>query len=445
MTKNGLLAALQTLASNFIRVPFPEDRPFDGFAFMGKSGIEVGVMRDDLQQYVGFKANAIPAIHTLATELRRSDPDYSGNIDIAKFQEITTKALIAVFLEVGASDLSVLETHLASVRLYIAKRWSVMRIDRYFIVPCILTPYESQSFSVGPVKFQNIDNFISTYKSRFDLMRFDLAITLYREEMDRRAACWVTEIRVSGRELKKAQTVADMATDIALASLQLLHPSLLRNAARITGRTNPVVRMDVSFDTQDIYGGTRNIEPGKWMSADVFTWFIGEHQQFLDSAGRRIEAYINGGSKLPRLEQSWCDAALWFHEGAADFLKTVSVAKMETAIEVLLWAESTKGSKNRIRKVFKAFRNLDPHSHIADGLPTVDELTSRIVTARSRVLHGTLSTLEAETEDEYQIAQQLVQQFLIAYSLQLDDYLQYSNAKDDTDAFLDWVHNKLFP
>lgn len=444
LKKDALLDELQTLASDFIRVPFPEARPFDGFAFIQQSGIAIGQMRDDLQQYVGFKAAALPALQALANGIRQSDLEYSRNIDDSKFQEITMAAVIAMFLKVEDSALLVRETHLATIRLHIANRWSMMRIDRYFVVPCFLTPYKSASFSVGPVKFQHIEDFISTRQNQFDHMRFQLAVKPYLEEMERRAACWVTVIRVPNRELKKAQNVADMATDIALASLQILHPSLLRNVARITGRTSPVVRMDVSFDAQDIYSGMQNLQPGNWMSADVFTQFIREHEQFLHSAGRRIATYINGGSKLPQLEQSWCDAALWSHEGAADFLKTISVAKMETAIEVLLWAESTKGSNNRIRKVFKAFRNLEPNNQIADGFPTVEELTRRIVTARSRILHGTLSTLEAETEEEHQVAQMLVQQLLIAYSMQLDDYLQDPDAKDETDAFLDWVHKKLF-
>ena len=39
------------------------------------------------------------------------------------------------------------------------------------------------------------------------------------------------------------------------------------------------------------------------------------------SVGRRIDAYVHGGSKLPNLEQAWCDAAYWFHEGLAETLE----------------------------------------------------------------------------------------------------------------------------
>ncbi|MHB8390671.1 MAG: hypothetical protein ACYDBH_14005 [Acidobacteriaceae bacterium] len=444
MADEDLVRHLQELASNFVRIPLPKERPFDGTAFARQSGIAIGHMRVDLEQYVGFTAVAVPALQALSTGLRSADPQYRLNADKTKFQEVTTSAVLAM-LDTEPSGVVVGQSHLAFVRLQIANWWSAQCQDRYFAIPCILTPYQSKPFSVGPVKFQRATDFVSTRQPQFDALRFDLAMGSYLEQMDHRAAHWIAEVRVTGRELMQAQAVADLATDVALASVQILNPPRLRNAARITGRSNPVVRVNVSFDTTDIYVGVVNLEPGRLMSPDAFDQLIQQQQQFLDSAGRRIATYINGGSGLPQLERSWCDAALWFHEGVADILNTVAVAKMETAIEVLLYAESTNGGNQRIRSVFNAFRNLGPKDSIGNGLPTVEMLAKKIVEARSRILHGTLSTLGADTDEERQIAQDLAQQLLIVYSLHLDDFLKDPGAQDDTDAFLGWVHKKLFP
>jgi hypothetical protein len=69
------------------------------------------------------------------------------------------------------------------------------------------------------------------------------------------------------------------------------------------------------------------------------------------------------------------------------------VAKLETAIEVLLGAESTKLSKKRMCQAIRAFygrKETDPLA--TDASIDVKQFVEGIVGARSRILHGTLST-----------------------------------------------------
>jgi hypothetical protein len=443
MTDNELIARLQTLASNFLRVPFPKERPFDGATFTSNSGIVIGHPRLDLEEFVGFTATSAPALLELANGLRSADPQYKANSEKTKFKAATTSAVLTV-LQSEPAGVAIGATQLASVRLHLANWWSTQLHDRCFPIPCVLTPYQSKAFSIGPVKFQYARDWDSARKPQFPAFEYGIAMNSYFEQIGHRAAHWIAEVRIAGRELSKAQAVADLATDVAIASIQLLHPGLFGNAARITGRAMPVVRMDVSFDSSHIYGGVKNLEPGRSMTPTTFDNMILQFQPFLSSAGRRIDAFVNGGSTFPQLDQSWCDAALWFHEGVADTLNTVAVAKMETAIEVLLCATSTKKSNKRLRDAFWAFRNKGPEEELGPGLPTVGDLVAQIVTARSRVLHGTLSTMEADTDEERLIAQGLAQELLIAYCGHLENYIKSPGAQDDTDAFLAWIHSQLY-
>lgn len=41
----------------------------------------------------------------------------------------------------------------------------------------------------------------------------------------------------------------------------------------------------------------------------------------------------NRDTKLPFLEQAWCDGAYWMREAFAEPIETIAVAKLETSIE----------------------------------------------------------------------------------------------------------------
>jgi hypothetical protein len=90
------------------------------------------------------------------------------------------------------------------------------------------------------------------------------------------------------------------------------------------------------------------------------------HAAILESVGRRVAHFIRQDAKLKKLERAWCDAAYWFHEGLAEPQATIAVAKLETSIEVLFGAGSSKLSKQRLCQAIGAFYGLGPK----DRLPT---------------------------------------------------------------------------
>jgi hypothetical protein len=147
---------------------------------------------------------------------------------------------------------------------------------------------------------------------------------------------------------------------------------------------------------------------------------------------------VNG--RLPTLNQAWADAAYWFHEGLAEPLDTIAVPKLETAIEVLLRAESTPGSKSRVLKAIRAFYGLTPKEPInPQSEITVEKFATGFVTDRSRILHGTWSTLSHSLRDSRPSLTMLVRSLLAYYALELDRYASTTGPADDIEKFVDSV------
>jgi hypothetical protein len=127
-------------------------------------------------------------------------------------------------------------------------------------------------------------------------------------------------------------------------------------------------------------------------------------------------------------------------------LATVAVPKLETAIEVLFAAESSSRSALRLKLAFKAFFGLNGKDRIRpDSCETVHDFVASIVRTRSRILHGTWSTLAFDpgiNEDAgRQIVELLVMDLLRRTTLALDKYASYPNAVDDVEPFLKWVES----
>jgi hypothetical protein len=121
---------------------------------------------------------------------------------------------------------------------------------------------------------------------------------------------------------------------------------------------------------------------------------------------------------------------------------------METAIEVLLFAESSSGSKDRLLKAFYSIYGLRGDQPLRENdSRTVMKFIKSIVEARSRVLHGTWSTLtyRQSTRNEHQHREEvelLARDLLTHFTLLLDDYKKMEKPEDDFMKFLDWVSIK---
>jgi hypothetical protein len=79
------------------------------------------------------------------------------------------------------------------------------------------------------------------------------------------------------------------------------------------------------------------------------------------------------------------DAAYWLHEALAEPIDSIAIAKLETALEVLLRFESSKGSTGCVLTILKCFFDLRPEDLIApNSALTAKEFAANLVRDRSR-------------------------------------------------------------
>lgn len=222
--------------------------------------------------------------------------------------------------------------------------------------------------------------------------------------------------------------------DLALTGVQLALPTDdCKYIARLNGRTTPRNRLSLSRSSAGTSGGVEVRVPGASLGEGVFEEVLSHRRDILDSAGRRVQSFVQAGGAFRILELAWADAAYWFHEGIAEPLDTIAVAKLETSIEVLLRAESTKGSERRVLDSIKAFFGLNPPDFIApQSQLTVKRFAKDLVRDRSRVLHGTWSTLTHSLRLSRPMTESLAGSLLVNYSL----YIKSPDATDALEPFL---------
>jgi hypothetical protein len=99
--------------------------------------------------------------------------------------------------------------------------------------------------------------------------------------------------------------------------------------------------------------------------------------------------------------------------------------------------KSTSGSKSRLLNAIHAFYGLNSSQLInPESQLTVKEFVEGIVRDRSRILHGTWSTLRHSLRDSRPNLTILVSELLARYTLALDRYASTTGAKDDIESFL---------
>ncbi len=424
----------------------------------------------------GFSRDAIKAIAALAKSFRPASDQNSSkasNATLAKFigGEVISRWQTHQAVSLNTTDFDELE---AAIGDWFAKQTEV----RQHVVPCTLFPQRVGSFAVGPVTFHHLHDFptesfgvsrdefwpkpLSQWKlwvrNVWAALRGKPVTTakpggFHFEQMIelavQRQAPWMALVDVPGRAIVESISAADLATDVALAAIQLACPGNdMRGLARATGRARPVWRADISR----VFGGglntgTRNLVPALARSPDLIVAHLSSVRPLLESMGRRLAAYLAATSPLPDLDEAWCNAAYWYHEALAESLDTVAVAKLETAIEVLFRAESMSGSKQRLLDSFDAIFALkgtdlvNPPSSV-----TVEQLVVAITTARSRVLHGTwptlhndLPTAKGKPAVSYADVEFLTRMLLVQFSVQLDAYQKAGNTEDTTEALIAWI------
>jgi hypothetical protein len=317
---------------------------------------------------------------------------------------------------------------------------------RRVFVPCVISRTPAPRFEIGPVTFEFIDHVTmsdfyphgggDTVLSR---RGFDDLVRWMRE----RDADWLARISVDGCEQRRAEEIADLAVDLVIVALQLAAPYLdTRSMARLDVRRGTSQKRTLSEADGYYNAGWTRKEPGMTIGPGTLPDILQKAVPIFTAVGNVVRSFASGSFRLPVLERAWCDAAYWLHQALAESIDTIAIAKLETALEVLLRAESSRGSEQRMLEILSAFFDLGPADSIAPGSPlSARQFARNIVRDRSRILHGTWSTLNARGIDRAGM-EGFVVTVLRTAVIELEAYAHSVGPADNIDEFLSWVRQR---
>jgi hypothetical protein len=320
---------------------------------------------------------------------------------------------------------------------------------RRVFVPCVLTPHAAPSFRIGPVAFVFIDDIsVSGWAPDFKADELDRhAFGQLVKWMKEAHGNWLARAAIEGCERDRAQEVGALAVDLAIVALQLAAPHYgTRDMCRLEVRRgfnykHSLVEQDGHYNA----GWTRTeagISIGRGTLADV----LKKTAPLITAVGNVVQSFASGVYRKPNLERAWCDAAYWLREALAEPMDSIAMAKLETALEVLLRSESSKGSTRRLLTILRYFFGLKPDDPILNGSAvTARQFAANVVGDRSRILHGTWSTLHARLSMDRRGMEGFTITVIRRAVLELEAYCTVPDTLDTTNAFLDWLGRREPP
>jgi hypothetical protein len=356
------------------------------------------------------------------------------------YQDEFFELLISSYL--GHDPSTVTEADVVSVESRMAAWFASRAAKRTVFIPCVISPWPSPRFSVGPINFVFVDDVAKTEYNAMANVSWDRSLDDLVAEMRKEHAGWLAVIEVEGCDRDRCQEVAELGVDIGLVAFQLAQPYMgTRNMSRLANRRGPGMKLTLSVsEGGETSVGRSKVEAGLSIGDGYLAQIVRESAQLMTSVGNRLRSFTTGSFQLPKLEQAWCDAAYWLHQGLAEPLDSIAVTKLETAIEVLLHAESSSGSEKRIIAAMETFYGLKPDDPITPfSQVTAKAFAKGFVRDRSRVLHGTWSTLNVRLAGSRDSLENLATTLVRATVQELDLYLQSPSPVDETEAFLDWI------
>lgn len=360
---------------NFIVTPTPERMLVNDEVqkWLGDHGIAFLLQWLNSGEAQGFTQIGVVSIIEFTAILRKAEKDYRRGTSAQRLGANVAHSIASVFQ--GRLDSAPTADDIRSVEKEVRRRFAEQAISRTHYVPCLIIPEHASPFAVGPVRFHSTRDLIAHEGISAANPLQSLAYGPLLQFMEAQSAYWVAEVAVEGFDERASLERASVAADLALVAVQMAVPVFYsREMARLTGRTIPSgIGSVTKVNGQARFGSLRR-DPGLGFSAGAFDQFISRAAPILASVGNRVRAYATDEATFTKLDQSWSDAAYWFHEGLAEPLDTIAITKLETAIEVLLSAESSKQSSSRLQQAFHHFMGCLPR------VPTRREPRERLKT-----------------------------------------------------------------
>jgi hypothetical protein len=307
-------------------------------------------------------------------------------------------------------------------------------------VTCVISRWKAPRFSIGPAEFVFIDDierteFYPSPDDPFGRSELDDLVELMRQG----GANWLARISIEGCERQRAKQLADIATDLAIVAVQLTVP-YTAGIGRLYAHRGTPMKLTLCEAEGRFYKDHSWDAPGQLIGTGALNYFLTMNEAIVSSVGDRVRSFSTGRFRLHRLELAWCDAAYWFHEALSEINEAIAVTKLETALEVLMCAGSSKGSQARIEAILEAFYDLGRDDPVHDATTTTAKrFAKEFVEGRSRVLHGTESTLLSRRSHDWEGAVEFVRSVLARAAVEIGTYSDIPNVADDRESFLEWV------
>lgn len=361
------------------------------------------------------------------------------------FESVHSELLDTVTNYVGWAEESLDVAAAAAIHANLEEWFRQRSKSRQVFIPCAISLWEAPRFSIGPVVF--------VYRTEVTRSEFyppgpaearrgfdELLL-----EMEKTRVHWLACVSVEHCDRDRGEQTAALAADLALAGLQLILPLFwyTREMSRLDTRRGEAQTHSISLSgaTYSLRSTVR--DAGLLIGDGTLADALARNSQWVDAIGSCVTSFATGRFRFPNVELAWCDAAYWLHEALAEASVAIAYAKLETALEVLAHAESTSGSQSRIELILDAFYGLHPTDKLTpESKMTARQFAKEIVRDRSRILHGTWSTLQPSIGMNRERMEKFVIEVIRRAALELEEYAITTTPKDDIESLLLWVKSK---
>src|SRR5204863_6081281 len=112
-------------------------------------------------------------------------------------------------------------------------------------------------------------------------------------QMQSQRAHWIAEVDIDQCMQNRGQELGELAIDIAIIGLQfLVGPDESRHMARLTARTRPPYRFDVSVSNGIVSPSVTNQEPGLSLGPGTLEQVISKGKPLLSAIGPQVKAFL---------------------------------------------------------------------------------------------------------------------------------------------------------
>jgi hypothetical protein len=367
----------------------------------------------------------------------------------ATFESVRSDLLNVLADYVGRDAASMSADTVATLHTHLEQWFSQRAASRQIFIPCAISPWMAERFSIGPVLFMYVDDVARSefYPSSDDWISRD-AFDHMLASMKASRAHWLTCVSVEHCDRQRGEEIGELAADLAIVGLQLALPLVwdTRGMSRLNVRRGEAQAQTISRSGPSYSVCYSNLDAGLPIGPGTMAEAIQRAAPVIEAVGKCVTSFATGQFRLPNLERAWCDAAYWLHEALAETSDAIAVAKLETALELLVRTESTSGSGSRIELILSAFYSLSPNDMVAsESTTTAKQFAKGIVQDRSRILHGTWSTLNPRLGVNRRGTEQFVVEVIRRAAVELEAYSHTTAPLDEIEPFLMWVKRKNHP